>query len=388
MRKVRWLLVGAAAIALTLGVRWCAAPRPIDVVTVTVRPGTVEDLIANSEGGTVRSRAEARLGVERAGRVISIRFREGARIHRGDVILTLDSSTASTRLESSRRDFEALHASHEAAHAAERLARQGLSRVEPLRVQGLVSAEELDEARSRLDAAEAELRVAEARRSGAESAVHLALDELAHLVVRAPFDGVLTRRMVEVGESVVPGQTVAELVDLDRIYVSAPIDERDAGRLSAGLISRVTLDAYPDRTWTTSVTRVAPMVETVKEQNRTLELELELRPGISDPPIRPGMTADVEVILARRGDVLRVPAAALLEGGSVLVSANGRAVKRDLRVGMRNWQWVEVLGGLAPGEAVITSLDRPGLKDGSRISPTPDQRYEAAAADSVSAALR
>ena len=384
----KWLVGLVVAVGLLFVLRQCAIPKPIAVATVAARRGVVEDIVANSEGGTVRSRAQARLGVERAGRVATIYFREGARVARGAVILSLDSSSAVTRLEGARRDYEALHAAHQAAHAAELLARQNLARVEPLRRQGLLSAEDLDQARSRLDAAAAELRVAEARRAGAESAVRLARDELAHLVVRAPFSGVVTRRELEVGESVVPGQAAAELVDLDRLYVSAPIDERDAGRLRPGLPARVTLDAYPDRVWPVTVTRVAPMVETVKEQNRTLEVELELGPDPAGPPIRPGMTADVEIVLASRPGALRVPSLALLEGGGVLVPEKGRAVKRELEVGLRNWQWAEVLRGLAPGERVITSLDRPGLKPGARISAPPEASQEAAGGDSLSAAAR
>ncbi|HTK31269.1 MAG TPA: efflux RND transporter periplasmic adaptor subunit [Candidatus Saccharimonadaceae bacterium] len=372
--------------ALVFATRRLASPRPIAVEAAAVERGAVEDVVANSEGGTVRSRAEARLGVERAGRVARILFREGARVRAGTVVLALESSTAATQLEAARRDFEAADAAHEAAHAAELLARQDLARREPLRRDGLISAEEIDAARSRLESTAAELRVAEARRAGAQSAVRLAEDELAHLVVRAPFDGVLTRRDVEIGESVVPGQTVLELVALDRLYVSAPIDERDAGRLARGLPARVTLDAYPGVEWPVSVTRVAPMVETVKEQNRTIEVELDLRPDGSRPPPRPGMTADVEIVLARRDAVLRIPSLALLEGDRVLVAERGRAAARQVRTGLRNWQWTEIQGGLGPGERVITSLDRLGVKAGARIAIAANPRGEPAAADSAATA--
>jgi HlyD family secretion protein len=200
--------------------------------------------------------------------------------------------------------------------------------------------------------------------------VRLARDELAHHVVRAPFDGVIAKRFVEVGEPVVPGQAVLELVSLDRLYVSAPIDERDAGRIVPGLPARVTLDAYPGVEWATTVTRVSPQLETQKEQNRTLEVELDLSRDPLRPPPRPGMTADVEIVLERREGVLRVPTLAIVEGKGVWVAERGRAASRAIVAGVHNWQWTEIRSGLSPGERVITSLDRLGLKPGVAVRVT------------------
>jgi len=219
------------------------------------------------------------------------------------------------------------------------------------------------------------LKAAEARLAGAGAAVRLAEDELAHHIVRAPFDGVITRRFVETGESVVPGQAVLEVLSLDRLYVSAPIDERDAARLETALPARVTLDSYPGREWNAVVTRISPIVETVKEQNRTLEVEVDMRSLSNLPIARPGMTADVEIVLERHGDVLRIPTPAVGEGGRVLVVERGRAVSRLVEVGLHNWQWTEVRSGLDLGDRVITSLDRPGLRAGVEIRVAPASEH-------------
>lgn len=377
----RWLIGIAVLVVAILAMRFLMRPRPIEVEVVVVGEGPVEDVVANSEGGTVMSRAVARLGAERAGRVSAIPYREGARVSRGAVLLRLDTSTAAMQLEAARRDLEAMQAAEEVARAAEELARQTLERTTPLHEQGLVSAGTMDEVRARMDAAMAEHRAAEARSAGARSAIRLAQDELAHHLVRAPFDAVVTRRHVEVGESVVPGQTVLEVVSLDRLYVSAPIDERDAGRITRGLPARVTLDAYPGVEWLARVSRVAPMIETAKEQNRTLEIEVDLEGDPSRPPPRPGMTADVEVVLERLDRVLRIPSLAVLEGKNVLVVRSGRAVLRPVEVGLRNWQWSEIRKGLSPGVQVITSLDRPGLEAGVVVQPRPAGPAESVAPD-------
>jgi HlyD family secretion protein len=380
------LLVGGLIVVGVAGWRVLFRPQAVRVEAVVAASGPVEDLVANSEGGTVRSHAEVRLGVERAGRVAAIERREGATAHRGEVVLRLDSSTAERELESVRRQLEALDAAHEAAHAADRLAKQELARTEPLLERGAATAAQLDQARSQADAASAELKAAEARLAGAHTSIRLAENELAHHRVLAPFDGVVSRRLVEVGESVVPGQAVLELVCLDRLYVSAPIDERDAGRLVLGLPARVTLDSYPGVEWPGVITRISPIVETAKEENRTLEIEIDLKPDPARPPPRPGMTADVEVVLARRNAAVRIPTLAVAEGHRVLVAERGRAAYRSIEVGLHNWQWTEVTSGLAIGERVITTLDRPGLKAGVgvRVSTTPGPG--GAASDSVAAA--
>jgi HlyD family secretion protein len=164
---------------------------------------------------------------------------------------------------------------------------------------------------------------------------------------------------------------VLEIMSLDRLYVSAPIDERDAARLAPGLPARVTIDTYPGVVWDGQLARVAPLIEEAKEQNRTIEVEVDLPLVVGKPQPRPGMTADVEIVLDRRDTVLRVPTFAVTEGQRVLVVEAGRAVSREVSTGVRNWQWTEVRSGLAEGQTVITSLDRAGLKAGSAVRASP-----------------
>ena len=386
-RRVRTGLLIAGLIVAAVAV-WQVLfrPRPVAVEAVIAATGPVEDVVANSEGGTVRSHREARLGVERAGRISEIEHREGTTVRRGEVVLRLDSSTAERQLESARLQLQALDATHDATHAAEKLARQELARTEPLLERGVATAEQMDHARSQADAAAADLKAAEARLSGAHAAVRLAENELAHHIVRAPFDGVVSRRLVEVGESVVPGQAVLELVSLEQLYVSAPIDERDAGRLKLGLPARVTLDSYAGVEWPGAITRISPVVETAKEQNRTLEIEIDLKPDPTRPQPRPGMTADVEVVLARRVAAVRIPTLAVAEGRRVLVAERGRAAYRTIGVGLRNWQWTEVTSGLGRGEHVITTLDRPGLKAGVAVRVTTATTERSGETDSLATA--
>jgi HlyD family secretion protein len=366
--RARWWIIVAAALALVFVLRATACrPRPIEVEVAAVARGLVEDAVTNSQAGTVKARLRARVGAERAGRVAAIPRREGAAVRRGETLLLLDPSTAATQLEVARRDLEAATAAAEAARAAATLARQQHERTASLFKSGVVSQGEMDLSKSRLESAEAELSGAQARHQRALSAVRLAENELAHQRVLAPFDGIVSQRMVEVGEPVIPGQPVLEVVSLDRLYVSAPLDEIDIGRVREGLPARVTLDPYRGRVWQGVVTRVSPVVNDIKEQNRTLDVEVEMTPDPTAPLPKPGTSADVEIILDRREGVLRVPTNAVIEGKRVLLIEKGAAVAREVTIGLKNWDWSEVTDGLAEGGAVITSLEKQGVKAGARV---------------------
>src|SRR5262245_25674810 len=367
--SLRWWAIGAGVLLLAFVLRATACrPRPIDVEVVRAARGRVEDTVTNSQAGTVRARLRSRVGAERAGRVATIPRREGSSARRGETLLHLDASTAGTQLEAAQRDLDAARASAEAARSAATLARQQYDRTASLFKSNLISQGEMDQAKSQMESAEANKNGAEARERRAQSAVRLAQDELDHLKVAAPFDGIVSQRMVEVGEPVVPGQPVLELVSLERLYVSAPLDELDIGRVREGLAARVALDPYRGRVWQGVLTRVSPVVNDLKEQNRTLEAEVEMKPDPAAPQPKPGTSADVEIILDMRDGVLRVPTNSVIEGKRVLVLEGGKAVAKPVRIGLKNWDWSEITDGLTEGESVITSLDRQGVKEGARVA--------------------
>jgi HlyD family secretion protein len=131
----------------------------------------------------------------------------------------------------------------------------------------------------------------------------------------------------------------------------------------------VTLDPYRDKRLSGRLARIAPYVSELEEQNRTVEVEVELAPAPPGLDLKPGTSADVELIIRERDDVLRVPANALLEGGRVLVvGADGRAHATTLRLGLRNWEWAEAQDGVSQGDRVIVTLDSDKLEDGAPVT--------------------
>ena len=150
------------------------------------------------------------------------------------------------------------------------------------------------------------------------------------------------------------------------LYVRAPMDEVDAPKLAAAQVVRVSFDALPKQSFPGKVKRVAPYVSAVEKQSRTVDVEVTLDPQSRPERLLVGYSANVEVVLAVREQVLRVPTSALQEGNRVLVtSADGTLQERQLKTGLANWEFTEVQEGLTEGERVVTSLEREGVKAGA-----------------------
>jgi len=126
------------------------------------------------------------------------------------------------------------------------------------------------------------------------------------------------------------------------------------------------VDSLPGRNLPGRLVRVAPFVLDLQEQNRTVEVEAEFSDVADAAGILPGTSADVEIILTRVANVLRIPTVAIAEGNTVLVLAEGRLAERTVETGVRNWQFTEVTSGLAAGDLVVTVRDSPAVKAGVR----------------------
>jgi HlyD family secretion protein len=352
------------------------APKPIAVRMAAAARGRVEETVANSRAGTVKARRRAQLSPEVGGRVLAIPHREGEQVKAGEVLLRLDPSVLEARIALSRRELQAAEAQRQqACFAAERGQRE-VSRSRRLAGEGIVSADLLDQTQSAAAGAAAACRAALANVAQARAGIDIAARQLDQTVLRAPFSGIVADVAVEVGEwttpspPAVPVPPVLDIIDPASLYISAPMDEVDSARIRTGQPARVTVDSYPGRHFAGRVSRVAPYVVDRQEQSRTVEVEVELAAVPADVRLLPGTSADVEVILAAHDGVLRIPTPALIEGGKVLVLADGVLAERQLQTGIRNWDWTEILSGLAPGDRVVVSLDRPEVKAGARAQAT------------------
>lgn len=375
--RSRWirrvLLVGLLA-----GLVWGARatlfrPAVVPVTVYTVERGHVEQTVTNSKAGTVRSRRRASLSPELGGRVEVLAVRKGDRVKAGQVLMRLADAEHRAQVTLQERALDAAAAAEREACQAADLAAREAERMRRLVEDGIGSPQALDQLETARAGRVAACDAARARVRQADAALALARVTLARTVVRAPFDAVVADVSTEVGEWITPsppGLPIPPVIDLiatGEIYVSAPLDEVDAGRIRTGLPVRVTLDALPGRVFRGRIARVASYVDDRAEQNRTIEIEVDLDDPAAARSLVPGMSADVEIILDVREPVLRIPTYALLQGDHVLV-VRGDAIERaPVRIGLRNWDFVEIADGLSAGDRVVVSLDRPEVREGARV---------------------
>jgi HlyD family secretion protein len=376
-KSLRWVIV----LAVLAAVAWFGQDfwdeEPVAVRLAKVTRGTVASTVSNSRAGTVRAHRRANLSPEAAGRVLEVPFAEGERVSAGDLLVRLDDSLPAAILTQAERQLDASQARRDEACVHARRTERALNRNRKLAQDQIISDDLLDGLESAHEAALAACNTAQAHTLEAEAAIEVARTELTKTRLYAPFDGVLAVIGVEVGEWVtpapplVPVPAVIDLIDTSSIYISAPMDEVDSAVIRAGQAVRVTLDPFPGRSFEGSVRRVAPYVLDLEAQNRTVEIEVELADQAFAAALLPGTSADVEVILEAVDDVLRLPAACMMEGKRVLVIEHGLLVERRIETGLKNWDWTEVVSGLAQGDEVVSSLGRVDVKAGALAVPEP-----------------
>ncbi len=371
-RSLFRLLLAVAVVAVgAAAVRRALAPVPVPVRVESVERGVVRSTVTNTKAGTVKAVRRARLAPEVGGRVVEAPHREGDTVPAGTLLVRLDDGTPRAERVLAERALEVARADHARACIEAERARRELSRKRRLFEESIASVEEVDVAESAHDVAISLCVLGEAEIARAEARVDVARAELEKYRVLAPFDGTIAELEAEVGEWItpsppgVPMPTVIDFVDRTANDVHAPMDEVDSARLSVGMTALVTVDSHPNETFLGRVTRVAPYVSVVEEQNRTVEIEVALEDEGLARSLLPGTSADVEVVLEERVDALRIPAHARLEGAAVLVLAGDRLERRAVETGLENWQWIEVTGGLVDGERVVVSLDREGVEEGA-----------------------
>jgi len=349
---------------------------PVPVTVQQVETGRVEDTVVNSRAGTVQSRRRSEISPGIPGLVVEIPARKGARVKQGDVLLRLNDHEHKAQAQLAQRALEAARAVADQARLEAENAGRQWKRMQELAQHQVVSDTALDLDHTRALTTEAAVAAAQARIQEAEASLEVARATLEKTIITAPFDGVVLDVTTEVGEWIspsppgVPIPPVLDLIDPAALYVSAPIDEADVARLRTRLPVRLTLDAFRGRSFKGTLTYISSFVETRQEQNRTLRVEAEFEDAQLPPNLLPGLSADIEIILDAREDVLRIPTYALLENNRVLLVQDERLAERKVAPGLHNWSFTEITAGLSAGERVVVSLDRPEVKAGARVTVT------------------
>jgi HlyD family secretion protein len=375
----------ALVIAVVAGAVWYfTRADPVAVVVAPVTSGRVETTIANTRAGSVMACRRSKLAPPLGGRIDKLTVREGDRVKQGQLLIELWNDDLVARERVSAEQLQTARARQREACALADIAVRAAERSRQLRAQGFVSEDAVDRAVSEAEAKQAGCASAGTQVQEAEARIRASKADTARTVVRAPFDGIVAEVNGEVGEFLTPSPPgiptlpAIDLIDDSCLYVSAPIDEVDAAQLEVGMSGRITLDAYRGKHFAGKVRRIAPYVLALEKQARTVEVEVEFDDPGDARHLLVGYSADIEVVVAGRDDVLRVPTTAIQPGSRVLVlGAGGVLEERMVETGLSNWEYTEVRAGLSRGEQVVTSLERAGAKAGVRA------RAEATAGQAV-----
>jgi multidrug efflux pump subunit AcrA (membrane-fusion protein) len=403
-----------------------AAEKP--PAAAVVERGSIRQTVAST--GKIVSNLDVEIKCKASGQILKLPFDVSDQVRKGDLLIELDPKdeqqhvrqaeatvrASKARLVNAREslavaeetlasDRQKVEAGLASAEARARDARAKAERTRELKAKKLASLEEaetadtaaaaaaadLETARAQVDAlktqarameqARQQIRIAEAQVESDQVDLDLARQRLVDTSVYAPIDGVVTANSVQIGQIIssgisnVGGGTTAMIVsDLSKIFALASVDESDIGQVTVGHFARVTVDAYPGKRFDGTVVRIAP-----RGVNVSNVVTFEVKVEVTSPEkrlLRPEMTANVEVLIAEKSDVLLVPADAILrKGGKPTVTIqepDGTTEEREVRTGITDGKNTEITSGLAGGEKVIrnASPDSRWQGQGSR-APNP-----------------
>lgn len=378
MRKWMWAWIVAALVAaVLLVVFW--PEEPVQVTVAVAGRGTVEQVVSNTRAGTISACRRSKLSMPMGGRVERLHVKEGEHVRAGQILLELWNDDREAMLSQSRAAQLAAGAQRRQVCLTAEQAVRDAERVDSLAREQLVATDAVDQAatRRKTAAAACDAAAAQAATAGAAVAVQQALLEETRL--RAPFAGIVAEINGEIGEYVTPSPPgvltppAVDLIDDSCLYVTAPIDEVDAAQVRPGLPARISMDAFRGRQFPARVQRIAPYVIDKEKQARTVDVDVRFDAPPGDILLLAGYSADVDIVLARHDDVLRVATEALIDGAAVLVRdvQTGKLSRREVKTGVTNWSWTEVVSGLKAGEQVVTSLDRTGVVAGATVDVEP-----------------
>ena len=362
------------AISLAAGGGWYATrPKPLAVAVAQAAIGRVETTVANTRAGSISACRRAKLAPPAGGRIENIKVREGDRVRKGQVLLTLWSDDLTARERVSREQLQTAKARVREVCEIARASARDATRARELRARNFISQEAVERAGADAGAKQASCDSAATQVAEADARIQASRADTDRTVLRAPFAGIVAEVNGEVGEYLTPSPPgiptlpAVDLIDDSCIYVTAPIDEVDAAQLKVGMSGRITLDAYRGKHFAGRVRRIAPYVLAVEKQARTVEVEVEFDKPSEARHLLIGYSADIEIVVTGRDGAVRIPTPALMPGNRVLVlGADGVLDERRIETGLSNWEYTEVKAGLAPKERVVTSLEREGVKAGAR----------------------
>jgi HlyD family secretion protein len=395
------LMIGAGGALVLVVLIALNASRGEGATSVRLEEVEYRSLVSTvTASGQIEPTRAVDISADITGRIIELPVEEGDWVNGGDLLVRIDPSEYEAEVARAQAAVASAQASALQARANRDQARRALER--SLRLQQtdstLVSDEQLEQAQTSFDVAEAVANSAEHQVSQARAALERAQDQLSKTILRSPMDGQVTRLAVEEGEVAVPGTFSREtgllltVSDLSVIQVNVDVDETDVVRLHMGDSTDVEIDAYPDTSFTGRVTKIAQSAVRLAAAGGTGDqaVDYEVEITLDDPPadIRPDLSATAKIVTATRDSALSIPIIALTvrehkpissetvpqdtteietEGVFVVVSEIAQFV--PVKVGIAGEEHFEVLEGLALGDSIVAGPYQTirDLRDSTRV---------------------
>ncbi|HBU05485.1 MAG TPA: hypothetical protein DEA95_02580 [Nitrospiraceae bacterium] len=333
----------------------------VDVKTTPVNRQELAITVTATSTGTIKSEKEVKIKAQRIGKITKLYVEEGSIVKPGSMIAELDPEEAHLSLNIAL-------ASLEKAKSIQKEAETRLKRFTDLKEKGYIS--HIDS-----DAVQKEYNVAYAGVKEAENSLSLARLNYQYSFIRSPISGVVISRPVKVGETTLTGALagalVAHVVSMEDLYIEAFIDEADVAKVRLGQQVNITMDAYLGKIFKGEIYLISPVVLGGKQETRTFEVRTRLKE--KQIIIKPGMSADVEIIVDNIKNSLVVPSHALMEKNGkkfVFIKKGSTAKLIPVETGQFNWNFTEIRSGVKEGDTVIINPDATGLADGKRVKET------------------
>lgn len=333
----------------------------IAVVVDTVKTGTIEQAITLT--GELLPQAQVQLSPKISGRLWRLSLDDGTAVkenvwvQKGQVVAVLEHDELKARVQQVKAAVQTAEAMVTQANVDIEDKLRDKGRMENLFKEGSITEKQKDAAVTAYELAKAAVAGAQARLSEAQAAVNQAQITLDEAFIKAPLTGVISKKFVDEGDMVSPGvpivsvlpmETLKSLIDVPAQYLATVDPNRTQIHLS--------VDAYPDRTFSTRVEKIYPAIN---PQTRTFTIELRVpneKGAAGDYLLRPGMYATARVILDRRANVVLAPADSLIrKTGTYLafVAENGKAVRKTVQVGIWSGDQMEIKSGLQAGQSIV-----------------------------------
>ena len=325
-----------------------AKPRPVNVEVIAQR-----DLpIVVRAVGRLAANREVVLSSQVSGIVQAYRVDTGEAVAVDQAVVTLDPTDYQLALDEARANLQAVRARFAAA-------KNSFERAAQLLPQNVITPEFYDKV-------EAEYKSAQAAVSQAEAMVDINQRRLEKTVIKAPFDGLVTHRMVEIGQNITIGDPVMALADMARMRVKIHLNEQDYIYLDKDDAVRIRVEAYPETAFVGQVDKIG-----IKADAHTNTFEVEILVANPDLLLKAGLTATVSLTVDEIQAVIMIPQDAVLFRENrkevFVVNDDDQAVVREVTLGRVDGSAVRILEGLAPGDKLVTTGAQ-YLKSGDRVA--------------------